>query len=73
MKYDFNCFSNHATKHKKPLLLFESFTDLTVHKFNDIYDKEIAKRYERYGIQRLSKRKDRERKFGAGRPFKLDI
>ena len=35
---------------------------LTVQQFDDIYDKEIAKRYGKYEIQRLSKRnKDRER------------
>jgi hypothetical protein len=58
---------------KKPLL-FKSFTDLTVQQFDDIYDKEITKRYGKYEIQRLSKRnKDRERNIGAGRPFKLDL
>jgi hypothetical protein len=58
---------------RKPLL-FKSFTGLTVQEFDDIYDKEIAKRYGKYEIQRLSKRnKDRERKIGAGRPFKLDV
>ncbi len=41
--------------------------------FVDIYDKEIAKRYEKYELKRLSKRKDRKRKAGAGRPFKLDV
>jgi len=40
--------------------------------FDNIYDKEITKRYDRYEIQRLSK-KYRERETGAGRPFKLDI
>ncbi len=58
---------------KKPLL-FKSFTGLTVQEFDDIYDKDIAKKYEKHEIQRLSKRKggkNRERKFGAiGRPFK---
>src|SRR6478735_5566763 len=55
-------------------LLFKSFTGLTVQEFDDIYDKEIAKRYDNYEIQRLSKRnKDRERNIGAGRPFKLDL
>jgi len=58
---------------KKPLL-FKSFTGLIVQEFDDIYDKEIAKRYDKYEIQRLSKRnKDRERNIGAGRPFKLDL
>ena len=47
-------------------------TGLTVQQFDDIYDKEITKRYDRYEIQRLSK-KYRERETGAGRPFKLDI
>jgi hypothetical protein len=56
---------------KNPLL-FKSFTGLTVQQFDDIYDKEITKRYDRYEIQRLSK-KYRERETGAGRPFKLDI
>ncbi len=58
---------------KKPLL-FKSFTGLTVQEFDDIYDKEIAKRYTKHEIQRLFKRKDnRERNIGAGRPFKLDL
>lgn len=41
--------------------------------FNDIYDKEITKEYDKYEIQRLSKGKDRKRNVGAGRPFKLDL
>ena len=57
---------------KKPLL-FKSFTSLTVQEFDDIYDKEIMKRYHDYEIQRLSKGKDRKRYIGAGRPFKLDL
>jgi hypothetical protein len=58
---------------RKPLL-FKSFTGLTVVEFVRIYDKEIAKRYDKYEIQRLPKqRKDRERAIGAGRNFKLDI
>jgi hypothetical protein len=58
---------------KKPLL-FKSFTGLTVQEFDDIYDKEITKRYAKHQIQRLSKRKDRrKREIGAGRPFKLDL
>ncbi|MER5175179.1 MAG: transposase family protein [Candidatus Nitrosocosmicus sp.] len=59
---------------KKPLL-FKSFTGLTVKEFDNIYNKEITKRYEEYELKHLStKRKDtkRERKAGAGRPFKLD-
>ncbi|HXT84450.1 MAG TPA: transposase family protein [Verrucomicrobiae bacterium] len=58
---------------RKPLL-FKSFTGLTIQQFDDIYDKEIAKKYDKQEIQRLSKRnKDRERNIGAGRPFKLDL
>jgi hypothetical protein len=41
-----------------------------------IFTKKIIKRYEKHEIQRLSsKRKDRERerKFSAGRPFKLNV
>ena len=57
---------------KKPLL-FKSFTGLTVQEFDDIYNKKITKRYRGYELQRLSKRKDRKRDTGAGRPFKLDV
>ena len=58
---------------KKPLL-FKSFTGLTVKQFDEIYDKEITKKYTKYEIQRLSKgNKDRERNIGAGRHFKLDL
>jgi hypothetical protein len=59
----------------KKTLLFKSFTGLTVQEFDDIYNQKIAKRYDKYELQRLSsKRKtDRERKIGAGRPFKLDV
>jgi Helix-turn-helix of DDE superfamily endonuclease len=44
-----------------------------VQEFDDIYDKKITKRYAKYENKRLSKRKDRERATGAGRPFKLDV
>jgi hypothetical protein len=57
---------------KKPLL-FKSFTGLTVRKFDDIYDNEMAKRYCLHEIKRLSNKKDRERSIGAGRHFKLDV
>jgi hypothetical protein len=58
---------------RKPLL-FKSFTGLTVQEFDDIYNKEIAKRYLDYELKRLSKRKDRKRTTGAGgRHFKLDV
>ncbi len=56
---------------KKPLL-FRSFTGLDVKEFDDIYDKEIEKRYHKHEIKRLSKRKNREREIGAGRHFKQD-
>ena len=46
---------------------------MTVQQFDDIYDKEVGKRYTKHEIQRLSKRKNREREIGAGRHFKLDI
>jgi hypothetical protein len=58
---------------KKPLL-FTSFTGLTVQEFDDIYEKNVTKRYAKHEIQRLCKRKDnRERRIGAGRHFKLDV
>ena len=56
---------------KKPLL-FKSFTGLTLQEFDEIYDKEITKRYVKHEIQRLSKRKYRKRDIGAGRHFTLD-
>ena len=42
-------------------------------KFDDIYDKEITKRYGKHKMQCLSKRKDRKRDISAGIPFKLDV
>src|SRR3954471_10757875 len=57
---------------KKPSL-FKSFAGLSVQEFDEIYDKEITKRYHDYEIKRLSKRKDRKREIGAGRPFKLVV
>jgi hypothetical protein len=57
---------------KKPLL-FKSFTGLKVQEFDNIYNKEIVKRYERHELKRLSKRKGRKRDRGAGRHFKLDL
>ncbi len=43
--------------------------------FDNIYYKEIAKRYEKYELKRLSwkRKEDRKRKDGAGRHFKLDL
>jgi hypothetical protein len=61
----------------KKSILFKSFTGLAVQEFDDIYDKQIVKRYEKHEIKRPScKPKEnikRERKFGAGRHFKLDV
>jgi hypothetical protein len=44
-----------------------------VQEFDDIYDKEITKRYHDYELKRLSIRKNRKRDTGAGRHFKLDV
>ena len=41
--------------------------------FDNIYDKNITKRYHDYELKRLSKRKNRKRSIGAGRSFKLDV
>ena len=41
--------------------------------FDDIYDKEITKRYHDYELERISKRKNRKRSIGVGRSFKLDV
>ena len=66
------CF--HTRDYPKNHCFFKSFTGLTIQEFDDIFDKEITKRYAKHEIQRLSKRKNnRERDVGAGRPFKLDI
>jgi len=54
-------------------VLFKSFTGLAVKEFDNIYKKEISKRYKKYELKRLSERKNRERFIGAGRHFKLDI
>ena len=50
---------------------FQVVHRLSVQQFDEIYDK-ITKRYVKHEIQRLSKRKDREREIGAGRHFKLN-
>jgi hypothetical protein len=57
---------------RKPLL-FKSFTGLTVHEFDDIYDNKMAKKYTKHELKRLSKRLNKKRKIGAGRLFKLDL
>jgi hypothetical protein len=54
-------------------LVFKYFTGLTIEDIDKIYNKEIIKRYEKYEIQRLSKRNNKKRVMGAGKPFKLDV
>jgi hypothetical protein len=64
---------SYAKLSRKPIL-FKSFTGLTVQGFDEIYDKELTKIYHDYEIKLLStKRKDRKRDSGAGRPFKLGV
>jgi len=63
---------SYNTLSKKPIL-FKSFTGLSVQEFDDIYNKQITKKYTKHEIKRLSKGKERKRDIGAGRPFKLDI
>src|SRR3954447_2993681 len=67
----FLCFP--MTDYPKNRLLFKSFTGLTIKEFDDIYNKEMTKRYHDYELKRLSKRKNRKRSTGVGRSFKLDI
>ena len=59
---------------KKPWL-FKSFTGLTVQEFDNVFQKEITKRYGKYEIKRLSNKKyNGKKKIGAiGRHFKLDV
>ena len=60
---------------KKPIL-FKSFTGLTIQEFDNIYEREIVKRYYKHEIKRLSfKRKENiKRKYGAtGRHFELNL
>ena len=59
------------TRLSKRPLLFRSFTGLEISEFNEIYT-EIESRYNEHERKRLSRTK-RERKVGAGRPFKLKI
>jgi hypothetical protein len=57
---------------KKPLL-FKSVTGLTKKEFDNIYHKQIIKRYINHE-KRFVNRKDKiKRDIGAGRPFKLDV
>jgi hypothetical protein len=59
---------SYARLSRRPLL-FKSFTGLVVSEF-DVISKEIESKYDEHERKRLSNRK-RERKVGAGRPFKL--
>ena len=61
---------SYARLSKKPLL-FRSFTGLEISEFNEIYT-EIESKYNEHKRKRLSRTK-RERKVGAGRPFKLKV
>ena len=61
---------SYARLSKKPSL-FRSFTGLEISEFNAIYA-EIESTYNEHERKRLSRRK-RERKVGAGRPFKLKV
>jgi lipopolysaccharide/colanic/teichoic acid biosynthesis glycosyltransferase len=64
---------SYARSSRKPLL-FKSFTGLTVHEFDDIYDKKMTKKYTKHELKRLFKRLNRKRKIGAiCRHFKLDL
>jgi hypothetical protein len=50
---------------KKPLL-FKSFTGLSVQAFDNIYDKEITKRYKRYEIHIYPKNIEKEKQVQQG-------
>ena len=61
-------------KLSKMQLLFKTFTGLAVVEFDNIYDKEITQRYDKYELKRLSIRKEsRKISYGAGRPYKLNV
>ncbi len=51
--------------------MFRSFTGLEVSEFDSLFSK-VESTYEEYEEERLSRR-DRERRIGAGRPFKLPL
>jgi hypothetical protein len=52
--------------------LFRSFTGLEVSEFDSVYE-EVESRYGDHERKRLAQRDDRERRVGAGRPFKLSL
>jgi len=55
---------------RKPLL-FKSFTGLSVKEFDDIYNKEITKRFHDYEMQRLSKKKRQEARYWCRKTFQV--
>ncbi len=61
---------SYARLSKRPFS-FRSFTGLAVSEF-DVIAKDIESKYDQHERKRLSRRK-RERKVGAGRPFKLKV
>jgi hypothetical protein len=61
---------NYGKLSGKPLI-FRSFTGLEVSEFDSLFSK-VESTYEEYEEERLSRR-DRERRIGAGRPFKLSL
>ena len=56
---------------KRPSI-FKSFSGLEVSEFDSLYAK-VESKYVQFERERLSVRKDRKRKIGAGRPFKLPV
>ena len=56
---------------KRPLI-FRSFSGLEVSEFDSLYAK-VESKYDEYECERLSVRKDRKRKIGAGRRFKISL
>lgn len=61
---------NYKWLSRRPLI-FRSFTGLEVPEFDSLYLR-MEVLYPKYEVERLS-RKDRKRKIGAGRPFKLPL
>ena len=57
----------------KRLLIFRSFTGLTISEFDFIYNELESKYDEHERARRLSKMNNRQRNMGAGRPFKLKV
>ena len=57
---------------RKPIL-FKSFTGLSVQEFDDIYNKQITKKYTKQEIKRLSKGKKEKETLVQVDHFKLDV